>query len=833
MLLLLVPALVAIQTPQTPELDLTFAPLRRAVDAQGERVVSGDIDGDGDSDVIFLDGGASILRNRGDGVFQVASRLPNDPLVTGAGALEDFDGDGDLDVVRRVTSGLQLLMNDGTGRFSEATPALFDGQPMLQKALDLEGDGDIDLLLIDRVLVNFGGLVFQEIPLGAPAGQGAVADVDGDGDLDLFGVGGSLLLYLQGPALTFTDASGQLPTGSGVVAAAGDVDGDGDVDFVFGSASGSKRVLLNDGSGVFTELLGAFPIVPDQTSSLTLVDLDADGQLELLKTTSVTGDPYFPFFASNELFENDGSGFFQPAPARLEARGLSVSVAVEDFDGNGTPDLFFPSSPRALLALNDGAGGFVFDDDGMPFSQQATARVAVGDLNLDGILDLAVPRNQQNVFEQARGAVLFGIGNGEFTEVALPFPEERGRTTSAALGDVQGDGILDVFVTREIEGPSAQDNLLFSNDGAGNLTDATHLLVDHSPEHRGYFREAAFFDLDGDGDQDLGYTGVDDNDGQGGGLCLYRNNGGVFEDLSPTIDSFGPGLGPLRVADVEGDGDLDVVTAGSQVSGTLPFTGGVLLYENQGTGQFALVSSSLPSGPGSTTHARWIDVGDVDQDGDPDVVCELSSAGLRQNIFSRNNGSGTFTNLVGHVPQVLVDSSGSAYQLSDLDQDGDLDLCGRDAYLEFVGPAFRWRPVLTDVAGAHADFDRDGDVDVFVPRSGTDELRFGLGRQLARRGLPRIGRGLRLELYGPEQEPWILAVSTARVSVPTSSGLLQLHPAGLSVSNFGSIAASGLTRLTVPVPNDPSLTGRTLYWQALLGTSLRLSNLELTTFSDF
>ena len=274
-------------------------------------VAAGDVDGDGDLDVYFANRSGSfapggidqdlLYENDGTGTFTDATaNLPADDARDTAAEFGDVDGDGDLDVLIGSLeicdpdcSGDQtrLYTNDGTGVFSDATANLpVDGEETGDAILvDVDGDGDLDAVLANgrsdesnRLYVNDGNGVFTDA-----GGELAAAfdfsydvdadDVDADGDQDLFFVNISTQdrLYVNDGAGVFTDAPAQVPSALDYTSHAAfvDIDLDGDRDLV---VTGAPKLLLNDGTGSFFDASGLLPPILGG-ADIAFADLDNDG----------------------------------------------------------------------------------------------------------------------------------------------------------------------------------------------------------------------------------------------------------------------------------------------------------------------------------------------------------------------------------------------------------------------------------------------------------------------------------------------------------------------------------------------------------------------------
>jgi len=247
------------------------------------RMDFGDIDSDGDTDIVGVEGGNYVILINVGGAFQdqTADRLPVLPDgYHGAFTLGDVDGDVDLDLFLANTAdgGMQnqLFINNGLGYFSEETslrlPAVLD-QSINAVFGDVDLDGDSDILVLnpgnpgdsnlDRLLINNGSGYFTDetgsrLPpvqsQGSQGGEdGAIVDVNLDGFPDI--VIGSITwpqyrcLINDGTGFYTDETTERMPDvgGSTMHVSAGDVDDDGDTDFLFPGSALPTRLLINQG----------------------------------------------------------------------------------------------------------------------------------------------------------------------------------------------------------------------------------------------------------------------------------------------------------------------------------------------------------------------------------------------------------------------------------------------------------------------------------------------------------------------------------------------------------------------------------------------------------
>ena len=350
------------------------------------------------------------------------------------------------------------------------------GQSMDVQAADLDGDGDLDLVLANEfqrntVLTNDGQGVFTNnfsIPNAIHDSEDvAIADYDSDGDLDLIFCSEDDFIheyYLNDGNGNFSlHPSFQFPNSTANAVITADLNNDSFPDVLFGNA-GQNQVFINTGMGTFTdETNERLPTESHTTQDLHLSDVDNDGHLDLLAGNE----------GSSKIYINDGQGFFTdetadrlPIHANVETRKISSG----DINGDNAPDLFFSNvaflAQSALfrsniLFLNDGNGYFTdVSDTQLPTDNDDTLDAVFEDVDTDGDLDLVIANvnlngvanqqvflnNSDGVFEDKTEEVLGGI----YFENAL----------GVIAADLNGDGGKDLyFCERNIN--SAVKDLFF------------------------------------------------------------------------------------------------------------------------------------------------------------------------------------------------------------------------------------------------------------------------------------------------------------------------------------------------------------------------------------
>ncbi|MFQ6104506.1 MAG: FG-GAP repeat domain-containing protein, partial [Candidatus Glassbacteria bacterium] len=352
----------------------------------------------------------------------------------------------------------------------------------------------------------------------------------------------------------------------------------------------------------------------DLSNRILLVDVDGDGDLDIV--VSNTGLPG----ALDRLNINDGTGHFQDETAeRLPVlMDQTYSIIPGDFDGDGDCDLFVCNiSPTNALLINDGSGVFT-DETASRLPDVTGARTAlVGDLDTDGDLDVVT-------ISHSDASLLLNDGCGFFTESTqgqLPPIEQEAR--EGLLEDLDKDGDLDIVVVFEIS-----PGVILGNEGnaffqmAGNLPASADTMKS---------RGLCTADVDQDLDLDIvqatfsrGFFGdrifINNND-----LLFLDQTDSLFPDLPYTADE---GTGSV-VADFDCNRTMDVFISKYEQS---------LFLTGTETGQFMdATSERLPQD--ASTISTWADRGDVDGDGDPDLV--ISNMLQRNNVYINHSSPDT------------------------------------------------------------------------------------------------------------------------------------------------------------------------------------------------
>jgi hypothetical protein len=326
----------------------------------------------------------------------------------------------------------------------------------------------------------------------------------------------------------------------------------------------------------------------------------------------------FCFLNSFSNAQNIHFELADPQPDILDVYG--GSFASGDIDGDGDNDFLISglSPGRATaLYLNDGEGNFTEEMD-IPFPDASETVSYFADLDGDNDLDLFFSGWGLGV--EAFAHVYLNDGSGVFTQQSnteiLQF-----RGPGADLADVDGDGDLDLFISASIQSGNDTDFFaeLYLNDGNANFS-----LTSSSGINPHSIAAVKFLDADGDSDMDLFISG--ETEEEIASSELYLNDGNGVFSLDAQNDFIQMHAADVDAVDIDNDGDVDLLMSGSDQS----FEIMTLLYLNNGDGLFSILENTGIQ----NTFAGANAIADLDNDGDQDIVTLGSQDGGLPNIYN-------------------------------------------------------------------------------------------------------------------------------------------------------------------------------------------------------
>jgi uncharacterized delta-60 repeat protein len=343
--------------------------------------------------------------------------------------------------------------------------------------------------------------------------------------------------------------------------AIGDLNNDGIADLVtgdsyVGSASGPYTyqgivVRLGLGSGQF-----GYPIkyYANQPEGVSLGDVDNDGDLDVLVGGGRNTGGFGPDASFIYVLLNDGSGAF-PLRTRTYAGLRPTHPVLGDLDGDGDLDILSPAT-TPVVSFNDGSGNFTDADRAgalIPVAYEALD-VAVGDLDGDGDLDALIANGNQVSIRLNGGSGTFSGGSN--VPVGIGYGTSTlGLTARVVLGDVDGDGDLDLVTTNSIKGTTTSSLSVRLNNGDGTFGGGPDYPMTYCVQ------TVALGDVNGDGALDLLASGGDDGTPRTPGRATVRLNDGTGAFSGGSDFATGGYLAYLALGDLDGDGTLDLATA--------------------------------------------------------------------------------------------------------------------------------------------------------------------------------------------------------------------------------------------------------------------------------
>ncbi len=776
----------------------------------GTDLASGDVNGDGKIDLVSVklpSANLYVAYNTGNGTYSEQVLFGGGGVRKAI--LVDVNADGKLDIVSigkgpflGTGEGITVYLNNGTGGFSHSFSystldfTYFVGsqfntyQPLSIEAGKTTASGKVDLVVSS--IKGFPILVFRgngdgsfqasptQIPNPTASTYGTrnlkLADLDGDGDQDLVASGGYGSYYVKvwqndgsgNFALTFTApivSSNSINT-TPLDLALIDMNKDGKTDLVVGTvdynlgASATTNILTFRNTGDLT----SFPVTTafsgtseyyNNNSGLWVTggifqhfaakDLDSDGYVDLV-TTAPEGLP--------TILRNKGDGTFASVWTAAKSSATVASAHVDrvflvDITGSGVPTLLGGKGQQSA-----GNQGIVYGNVKVvpplsfpapaSFQSWAGTDLASGDVNGDGKIDLvSVKLPSANLY------VAYNTGNGTYSEQVL---FGGGGVRKAILVDVNADGKLDIVSIGK--GPflgTGEGITVYLNNGTGGFShsfsystlDFTYFVGSQFNTYQPLSIEAG--KTTASGKVDLVVSSI-----KGFPILVFRGNGdGSFQASptqipNPTASTYG--TRNLKLADLDGDGDQDLVASGGYGSYY------VKVWQNDGSGNFALTfTAPIVSSNSINTTPLDLALIDMNKDGKTDLVVgtvdyNLGASATTNILTFRNTGDLTsfpVTTAFSGTSEYYNNNSGlwvtggifQHFAAKDLDSDGYVDLVttapeGLPTILRNKGDgtfASVWTAAKSSATVASAHVDRVFLVD--INGSGLPTLLGGKGQQ--------------------------------------------------------------------------------------------------------
>jgi hypothetical protein len=549
-------------------------------------------------------------------------------------------------------------------------------------ALDLNGDGRVDLLFVDPIAANilaelgngngtFQAPVSSAVPAAFVSGNIISGDFNGDGRLDLllytltslqimFGNGDGTFVPGPTPTISFP------PNLESFLLYPANFNHDGATDlFVFGSTKVSTPnfsfgvpfsfLVLNNGDGTFgSPMPSGIQYQPETPTTLVLTaDVNNDGLDDVIIYSGFG-------FGITGIELSTGNGTFAPSLKPLPNGSTFQYLLAADFNHDGKTDLLGATANgnNGSMSVLLGNGDGTFNIAGTtPFSLNGGF---VADVNGDGLLDLV----QYNSF--ASSTVAIALGSTDFT-----FQKPSAFSTLGSIAsvvDVNADGKADVIVTGS-QGPynlPGQYTIMFGQATAVLRAPKFSAVAGSSPDYA-----AVIGDFDGDGKPDLVAGGA--------ALCLtcqdlffLKGNGdGTF---GPTVSLPVTGtVWNLVSADFNRDGKPDVAVLSSAFNGAgYQYSLSILLSNGDGTFQQPL-SAPFPVTTGANFYTGPMKTGDFNRDGIPDFFVMCVTDGVPNLYVLLGNGDGTFQP-VNNLLDTATNGYHAPLDAALLDANGDLIL---------------------------------------------------------------------------------------------------------------------------------------------------------------
>jgi len=678
----------------------------------------------------------------------------------------DFNNDGLVDIyhpgrlyINQGGSFVDIMSSTGINEGSSIFGAVFG---------DYDGDGYLDVLFEDfsfssnsRLFRNNGDRTFERVDqqvgldvIGLTQGAGW-ADFNRDGQLDLFvneDTGVNQMFLNNNGMFTDISATSNAPTnGNSYGMSWGDYNNDGYPDVFIATCNGNpnnsiKHLLRNNGDNTFTDVNYQAGVADSLASwGISWVDYDNDGWLDIFIANTNHGGIQV---GRNVLYKNNRDGTFSDVSAAAGIEGnfsnSSFATAAADFDNDGWCDLYVGNSNTThILYKNNGNGTFTNISGTAGIIESNHQAVAVADFNNDGWMDIFSAGGPQNRLMINDG------GTNHWLKITTRGTQSSYNAVGARL-TMYINGDLQIREIRAGDSFCSQNDLMTAHFGLGTATEADSLIIEwpvgtvdklynvaadrHIEVREGIGEVSPLqqvslgFPADGDTLRAISAATLRWDLVGGNGLL------GTEMGTSFNLRLKGTNLDTVfsNISDTSYALDLSLLNSGSTYEWMIEATDGFSVLASRELNSFryerAAFTSVTPGDIGSdqlfSEGGSW-----ADYDGDGDLDLFVTNIINQNNILYRNEGNGSFTSVTGISP---VTDGGFSYgsHWVDYDNDGDVDLFVVNGGGSQNEVNFLYRndnasftritdgPVATDANGswsaAWADYDLDGDLDLFV-----------------------------------------------------------------------------------------------------------------------